>query len=113
MSWVTSLQYAKPSDPRLRTLFVLRSHLETKYGLKVHSAYVNTKRNIVADEASRGDVEAALAHLEERGWDMSTIKVINLNKMPDEAPVDFEKLLDHMIEVTVKRRMARDEAERA
>lgn len=113
MSWVTSLQYAKPSDPRLRTLLILRQELADQFELQVHSAYVNTKRNIVADEASRGNIEAALAHLKERGWDLATIKVVDLNQHPEEAPADLEQLLKHMVEATVDRRMARDKAERA
>ena len=112
MSWVASLQYAKPSDPRLRTLFVLRHQLQDSFGLKVHSAYVNTKRNIVADEASRGDLSAALKHLKERGWDLNTINVIDLNQNPSKAPADLEALLDHLVKATVARRIAREEAER-
>ena len=112
MSWVTSLQFAKPSDRRLRTLLRMRQELETNFQVKVHSAYVNTKRNIVADEASRGRVDLALAELESAGWDLTTIRVIDLNRNPELGPPDLGALLDHLATETVIARAARDEAER-
>ena len=62
--------------------------------------------------ASRGRVDLALAELERAGWDLTTIKVIDLNRNPELGPPDLGALLDHLATETVIARAAKDEAGR-
>ena len=79
-SWVQSVRYAKPKDQRLRHLLAMRQDLEKRFNTSVHSAYVNTKLNVVADLASRGDVDDALTELARSGWTRDKVRLIDLNR---------------------------------
>ena len=107
MSWVHSVQFGKPSDPRLRHLLRLRQEFLRDKDMDVHIAYVNTKRNIVADEASRGRLDLAVEELVKNGWSESQISQVNLNEHPNMAPADLPALLAFLVETTEARNRER------
>ena len=106
-SWVQSVRHAKPKDQRLRHLLAVRQNLEKRFNTTVHSAYVNTKRNVVADLASRGDVEEAFAELGRSGWPRDQVRFIDLNKNPELGPPDMVQLLDTLRRETLAKNLHR------
>ena len=106
-SWVQSVRYAKPKDQRLRHLLAMRQDLEKRFNTSVHSAYVNTKLNVVADLASRGDVDDALTELARSGWTRDKVRLIDLNKNPELGPPDMTQLLDILREATLAKNLCR------